>query len=88
MCLAIPGIVESIFEQDGLRMCKVDFAGLKRIVCLEYCPSAQVGEYVLVHVGFALSVIDEKEALLTLSSLTDEEKTSELGEKGSENAVR
>lgn len=87
MCLAIPGLIESTFEKDGLKMCKVDFGGLKRTVCLEYCPAAKAGEYILVHVGFALSVINEAEALRTLSAISSEEKASELG-AGEEDEVR
>lgn len=88
MCLAIPGMVESVFEKDGLKMGKVDFAGLKRNVCLEYCPSARAGQYVLVHVGFALSIIDDESALQTLSTITADEKALELGLEGDENAIR
>ena len=62
MCLAIPGKVLSTFDQHGLRMAKVQFGGVVREACLEYVPEVQAGEYVLVHVGFALSRIDEAEA--------------------------
>jgi hydrogenase expression/formation protein HypC len=62
MCLGVPGKLVSISEQDGLLMGKVDFGGIRKDVCLAYTPEAQVGQYVLVHVGFALSVIDEQEA--------------------------
>ena len=78
MCLAIPGIVESIFEKDGLLMSKVNFGGIKRSACLEYTPEAKVGDYVLVHVGFALSVIDEQEAVRTLAAIGASEVQSEL----------
>ncbi|MBX9693888.1 MAG: HypC/HybG/HupF family hydrogenase formation chaperone [Cyanobacteria bacterium] len=69
MCLAIPGRIEEIFQRDGLSMARVNFDGVKRVTCLEYTPSAVVGDYVLVHVGFALSVINEKEAQETLELL-------------------
>jgi len=62
MCLAIPGYVEEIFQQDGLQMARVDFLGIKRVTCIEYTPDAKVGDYVLVHVGFALNLINEDEA--------------------------
>ena len=62
MCLAIPGKVVELFDRQGLRMARVMFGGIQRDTCLEYVPEAQVGSYVLVHVGFALSVIDEEEA--------------------------
>ena len=62
MCLAIPGKVLELFDRQGLRMAKVQFGGITRESCLEYVPEAQVGSYVLVHVGMALSVIDAEEA--------------------------
>ena len=71
MCLAIPGRVEACFEQDGLAMGRVDFNGLRRDVCLAYVPEAAIGDYVIVHVGFAISRIDAAEAARTLA-LIDE----------------
>mgnify|MGYP000032389386 CR=1 FL=1 len=64
MCLAVPGKVVSIFEDDPpeVRRGKVDFAGVQKEVCLAYTPEAKLGDYVLVHVGFALNVVDEEEA--------------------------
>ena len=63
MCLAIPGKVTSIEGQDALsRMGKVDFGGVLKEACLVYVPEAQIGDYVLVHAGFAISRLDEKEA--------------------------
>ncbi len=64
MCLAVPGKVVSIFEDDPpeVRRGKVDFAGIQKEVCLAYTPEAKPGDYVLVHVGFALNVVDEEEA--------------------------
>ncbi len=82
MCLAIPGMVESIFEKDGLKMSKINFGGIRRTACLEYTPEAKTGDYVLVHVGFALSVIDEEEALRTLSAISFTEKAAELSYAG------
>lgn len=78
MCLAVPGEVEEIFEADGLKMAKINFGGIRRSVCLEYTPDASPGEYVLVHVGFAISVIDKQEAERTfeLLRLSDELKES------------
>lgn len=78
MCLAIPGLVETIFEKDGLRMSKINFGGIRRNACLEYTPEAKPGDYVLVHVGFALSIIDEHEALRALSAISAEGKSAEL----------
>ena len=59
MCLAIPGKVVETFDQRGLRMARVQFGGIIREACLEYVPETQIGEYVLVHVGFAISRVDE-----------------------------
>ena len=69
MCLAIPGKVVETFDQRGMRMAKVQFGGIVREACLEYVPETQVGEYVLVHVGFAISRIDEAEAERTYQAL-------------------
>lgn len=82
MCLAIPGFLESVFDKDGMKMSKVNFGGIKRTVCLEYTPDAKIGDYVLVHVGFALSIIDEEEARRTLALLTEGELVAELGSEG------
>jgi hydrogenase expression/formation protein HypC len=68
MCLAVPGRVESVAEQDGQRMAQVDFGGLRKEVCLDYVPDAEVGEYVIVHVGFAIQLLDEQSAQETLSN--------------------
>jgi hydrogenase expression/formation protein HypC len=67
MCLAIPGRVVSIGEESGLRMGRVDFGGVVKRVCLDYVPELEVGDYTIVHVGFALSKIDEAEAMRTLA---------------------
>lgn len=73
MCLAIPGKVVSI-EKDGEPiMGYVNFAGINRRVCLEWLSDVKVGEYVLVHVGFALTKVDEKEAKETLAMLKEME---------------
>jgi hydrogenase expression/formation protein HypC len=66
MCLAIPGKVMNIDRSATPIMGDVDFSGIKRRVCLEWLPDTRVGEYVIVHVGFAISKIDEQEALETL----------------------
>lgn len=77
MCLAIPGQVVAIEEADSVRMAKVDFGGVGRRVCLEYTPEVEIGDYVLVHVGFAISRIDEAEAARTFEYL---ERIGELNE--------
>jgi hydrogenase expression/formation protein HypC len=66
MCLAVPGQVLEITERDGTRIAQVDFGGVTKEVCLEYVPDLQVGEYTIVHVGFALQRLDEQSALETL----------------------
>ena len=71
MCLAVPGRLLETFHDGDLRMGKVSFEGVARRVCLEYLPEAAPGDYVLVHVGFALSRIDEAEAQRTLATLRE-----------------
>jgi hydrogenase expression/formation protein HypC len=66
MCLAVPGRVLQIEERDGTRMADVDFGGVVKEVCLEYLPDLEVGEYAIVHVGFALQRLDEESARRTL----------------------
>jgi hydrogenase expression/formation protein HypC len=66
MCLAIPGKVEAIATDGPVRMGRVNFGGVVKNVCLEYVPEIEVGDYTIVHVGFALSKIDEATALQTL----------------------
>jgi hydrogenase expression/formation protein HypC len=67
ICLAIPGKVLDINTTDSPRMGKVSFGGIKKEICLDLVPEVQIGNYVIVHVGFALSVMDEQEALETLA---------------------
>jgi hydrogenase expression/formation protein HypC len=78
MCLAVPGRVEEIYEGFGSRMARVDFGGVVKEVCLAYVPEIAVGDYTIVHVGFAISRIDEAQARETLDmfrqlGLLDEE---------------
>ncbi len=68
MCLAVPGRVISIEDRDQTRMAEVDFGGVKKDVCLEYIPDIGIGEYVMVHVGFAIQRMDETAALETLAN--------------------
>lgn len=74
MCLAIPGKLMAKTEENGMLCGRVEFGGIVRTACLDFVPDAEVGEYVLVHVGFAISRIDEEEAKATLAYL------GELGE--------
>ncbi|MGA2205580.1 MAG: HypC/HybG/HupF family hydrogenase formation chaperone [Terracidiphilus sp.] len=66
MCLAIPGKVEEITNDGGIRVGRVNFGGVVKRACLEYVPEVEVGDYTIVHVGFALSKIDEETARQTL----------------------
>ncbi len=69
MCLGVPGKIVEIYEKNGLKMGKVDFGGIFREACLDYVPEAQVGEYCVIHVGFAISLLSESEAMETLDLL-------------------
>jgi hydrogenase expression/formation protein HypC len=80
MCLAVPGRVLEIAEQDDILMGSVDFGGVRKRVCLEHVREVQVGDFVLVHVGFALSRIDETEARRVLDFLDQFEELQELPE--------
>jgi hydrogenase expression/formation protein HypC len=84
MCLAVPGLVESIRDEHGTRMGRVNFGGVVKDVCLAYLPDIAVGDYAIVHVGFAISKIDEASALATLKTFEDlgllEEELAELRE--------
>ncbi len=77
MCLGIPGKVIEIHREHEIRMGKVDFGGVFKSVCLEHVEDAEIGDYVLVHVGFALAKIDEEEAKRVFEVL---EEMGELGE--------
>lgn len=82
MCLGIPGKIIDIYEANGLRMGKVDFGGVTREACLAYVPDVAVGDYTVIHVGFAISQISEEEALETLKLLNEiEDLAAELGEE-------
>lgn len=71
MCLAIPGQVTEIYEGNGVLMGKVNFGGITKSVCLAYVPEIVVGDYTIVHVGFALKRIDEESARATLKMFED-----------------
>jgi len=80
MCLAVPGKVVEIAGEGLIRMGRVDFCGVQRQACLAYVPEVAVGDYVLVHVGFAISRIDEQAALETLQVLAEMGELAELEE--------
>jgi hydrogenase expression/formation protein HypC len=71
MCLGVPGKIKEIYQKDNLRMARVNFGGVEREACLEYVPEAAVGEYIVVHVGFAISLLSEEEAHATLDLLRE-----------------
>ena len=83
MCLAIPGKISALHESSGVPMAKVDFGGITREACMSYLPDSKIGEYVLVHVGFAISKVDEEEAARTYQYLSEMDQLSEL-ESGEE----
>ncbi len=79
MCLAVPGKIVDIYEKNGLQMGKIDFGGgVLRETCLAYVPEAKIGDYTIIHVGFALNLLSEKDALETLAML---QEISDLGEE-------
>jgi hydrogenase expression/formation protein HypC len=79
MCLAIPGkIIEISADPNGVRMGKANFGGIVKQICLEYTPEVERGDYVLVHVGFALSKVDEAEAARTYQALERMQQLTEL----------
>lgn len=78
MCLAIPGKVVETFDRAGMQMARVQFGGITREACLEYVPETKIGEYVLVHVGFAISRVDEEEAHRTYQALMELDQLGEL----------
>lgn len=67
MCLAVPGKVVELSVTNGLKMGRIDYGGTSNSVCLEYLPEVEVGQYVIVHAGFGMSVVDEEEAMKTLA---------------------
>ncbi len=71
MCLAIPGKILAISEDNGVRAGRVEFGGIVRAVCLDYVPEAESGDYVMVHVGFAISQVDREEAERTYALLNE-----------------
>ncbi|MEI6289082.1 MAG: HypC/HybG/HupF family hydrogenase formation chaperone [Chloroflexota bacterium] len=84
MCLGVPGKITDIYEKNGLLMGKIDFGGsVLRETCLSYVPEAKIGDYTIIHVGFALNILSQEEALETLEMLA--EITNINDEIGSEN---
>jgi hydrogenase expression/formation protein HypC len=71
MCLGIPGKIVEILNKPGLKMCKMDFGGVIREVCIESLPEAKVGDFAIVHAGFALNLLSEQDANETLDLLRE-----------------
>lgn len=84
MCLAVPGRIVSIYEDDPpeVRRAKADFGGIQREICLAYTPEAKIGDYVLVHVGFALNVVDEAEAQRIFDTIREMDELAQAEEGG------
>ena len=81
MCLGVPGKIVDIYPSNGLLMGKIDFGGVTREACLAYVPEAQLGDYTIIHVGFALHLISEEDARETLQLL------NQIAELGDENPL-
>jgi len=82
MCLGVPGKILDIYEANGLSMGKIDFGGVTREVCLAYVPEAKVGDYAIIHVGFALNLLSEQEAQETLELFKQLVEPDETGQEG------
>ncbi len=82
MCLGIPGKIIEIYKAKDFQMAKVDFGGVIREVCIEATPEAKVGDYAIIHAGFAINLLSEQEALETLQTLRE---VALLGEELSDN---
>jgi hydrogenase expression/formation protein HypC len=78
MCLGVPGKVIELYDAGGIKMAKVDFGGVVREACLEVVPEVKIGQYVIIHVGFAISVLDEDEAQKSLALLQELYETDNL----------
>jgi len=79
MCLAIPGKVIELYESNGMKMARIDFGGVVKDACMEYLPDVKLGDYTIIHVGFGLSILDEKEAFETMDLLKQIEAMGEEG---------
>jgi hydrogenase expression/formation protein HypC len=71
MCLGVPGKIIEIYEKQGLSMAQVDFSGVIREACIEHVPEAKVGDYAIIHVGFAISLVSEEEAQQSMDLLRE-----------------
>ena len=71
MCLGVPGKITEIYDSNGMKMGKVDFGGVTRETCLDFVPEAKIGDFTVIHVGFAISLLSEEEATKTLDTLRE-----------------
>jgi hydrogenase expression/formation protein HypC len=71
MCLGVPGKITEIYENNGMKMGKIDFGGVTREACLDFVPEAKIDDYTVIHVGFAISLLSEEEAHKTLEMLRE-----------------
>ena len=78
MCLAVPGKIIEIYEKQELKMAKVDFSGVTREACIEHVPEAKIGDYAIIHVGFAISLLSEEEALESIDLIREIIEAGEL----------
>lgn len=78
MCLAVPGKIVELHEKSCMRMGRIDYGGISREACLEYLDDPRIGDYVMVHVGFAISKVDEEEAARTYRYLAEMDQLEEL----------
>lgn len=77
MCLGVPGKVIEVYETNGIRMGKVDFGGVSKEVCLAYVPEVEIGDYTIIHVGFAITRLDEQSAQESLKLFQEMGKLEE-----------
>ena len=88
MCLGVPGKIIELYENAGLHMARFDFGGVVREACVDFLPEAKVGDYTIIHAGFALNLIDEEDALETLKLLGEiGTLAAELDNPEAENSV-
>jgi len=78
MCLAVPGKIIEIYEKQELKMAKVDFSGVTREACIEHVPEAKIGDYAIIHVGFAISLLSEEEAQESIDLIREIIEAGEL----------
>jgi hydrogenase expression/formation protein HypC len=88
MCLAVPGKIISVSGEDLARQARVDFGGVLKEVNLAYVPEAKIGDYVLVHVGFAIGIVDEEEAAKVFGYLKEMDELGELAELTTDPGVK